>query len=106
LIVEPTFDGRRFESHSRRFGYGFEFTINNLCKDPNVNQDKVKNKKMIWQNILITSIDPQIELERRIDFIIKLFFRLYFNTFLKNLIKKNFDNVNIICNYLYAKQII
>jgi hypothetical protein len=61
---------------------------------------------MIWQNILITSIDPQIELERRIDSIIKLFFRLYFNTFLKNLIKKNFDNVNIICNYLYAKQII
>ena len=52
-----------------------------------------------------TSTDPQIELERRIYSIIKLLFRLYFDTFLKNLTRKNFDNSNTICNYLYAKQI-
>ena len=40
-----------------------------------------------------------------IDSIIKLLFRLYFNTLLKNLTKKNFDNANTIYNYLYAKQI-
>ncbi len=44
---------------------------------------------MTLQTIRITSTDPQIELERRIDSIIKLLFRLYFNTFLKNLTKKN-----------------
>ena len=60
---------------------------------------------MNLQNIRITSTDPQIEFERRIDFIIKLLFRLYFNTLLKNLTKKNFDNANTIYNYLYAKQI-
>ena len=63
---------------------------------------------MTLQTIRITSTDPQIELERRIDSIIKLLFRLfrlYFNTLLKNLTKKNFDNANTICNYLYAKQI-
>jgi hypothetical protein len=76
-----------------------------ICKDPIVNQDKVKNKKMTLQTIRITSTDPQIELERRIDSIIKLLFRLYFNTLLKNLTKKNFDNANTICNYLYAEQI-
>ena len=78
---------------------------NQLCKDPIVNQDKVKNKIMTLQNIRITSTNPQIELERRIYSIIKLLFRLYFNTLLKNLTKKNFDNANTICNYLYAKQI-
>ena len=78
---------------------------NQLCNDPIVNQDKVKNKKMTLQTIRITSTDPQIKLERRIDSIIKLLFRLFFNTLLKNLTKKNFDNANTICNYLYAKQI-
>jgi hypothetical protein len=45
---------------------------------------------MNLQNIRITSTDPQIELERRIDPIIKLLFRLYFNTLLKNLTKEKF----------------
>ena len=65
----------------------------------------MKNKIWTLQNIRITSTDPQKELERRIDSIIKLLFRLYFNTLLKSLTKKNFDNANTICNYLYAKQI-
>ena len=43
---------------------------------------------MTLQNIRITSTDPQIELERRIYSIIKLLFRLYFNTLLKNLKEK------------------
>lgn len=46
---------------------------------------------MTLQNIRIISTDPQIELERRIDSIIKLLFRLfrlYFNTLLKNLTKE------------------
>jgi len=35
---------------------------------------------MNLQNIRITTTDSQIKLERRIDSIIKLLFRLYFNT--------------------------
>jgi hypothetical protein len=50
---------------------------------------------MTLQIIRITSTDLQIGLERRIDSIIKLLFRLYFNTLLKNLTKKNFDSANL-----------
>ena len=52
-----------------------------------------------------TLADPQIELERKIDAITKLLSRPYFNTILKDLSKRNFENARTICNYIYNEQI-
>ena len=52
-----------------------------------------------------TVLDPQIELERKIDTITKLLSRPYFNTILKDLSKTNFENASTICNYIYMEQI-
>jgi len=65
-----------------------------------VNQEK----KMALQTIPLIS-DPQMELERKIDAITKFLSRPYFNTILKDLSKKNFENASIICNYIYSEQI-
>ena len=52
-----------------------------------------------------TLADPQIELERKIDAITKLLSRPYFNTILKDLSKRNFENASTIYNYIYTEQI-
>ena len=52
-----------------------------------------------------TVSDPQIELERKIDAITKLLSRPYFNTILKDLSKRNFENAITICNYINTEQI-
>ena len=60
----------------------------------------------IQQIITSAAVPQKIELlERRIDSITNGLSRPYFNTILKDLTKKNFDNASTICNYLYAEQI-
>ena len=53
---------------------------------------------------VIASDNKYIELERKIDSITKGLSKPYFNTILKELLKKNLENANIICDYIIAEQ--
>ena len=52
-----------------------------------------------------SSADNIEEIETKIDSITKSLSKPYFNKILKELSKTNFENVNIICDYIIAEQI-
>jgi integrase len=54
--------------------------------------------------VVLSDSTKHIELEKRIDSITKGLSKPYFNKILKELLKRNFDNANIICDYIIAEQ--
>jgi hypothetical protein len=78
-------------------------------------KSKVISEKKIFYKREMTLQDPQIskavisnskyiELERKIDSITNGLSKPYFNKILKELLKKNLENANIICDYIIAEQ--
>ena len=64
-------------------------------------------ESQIQNNHYSSSADNYIEeeLERKIDSITKSLSKPYFNKILKELLKSNLENANIVCDYIIAEQI-
>ena len=62
---------------------------------------------MTLQNsqIRISSTNDIEQLERKIDSLTKSLSKPYFNKILKQLLKKNLENANIICDYIIAEEV-
>jgi hypothetical protein len=67
---------------------------------------RTNNKKemTLHSQIRISSSNDIEQLERKIDSLTKSLSKPYFNKILKELLKKNLENANIICDYIIAEQ--
>jgi hypothetical protein len=82
---------------------------NNIYVKSKVIPEKVFYKKeMTLQDPQISKVvvldSKYVELERKIDSITNGLSKPYFKKILKELLKKNSDNANIICDYIIAEQ--